>query len=217
MGDPDVRGALLEALLALNTPRCEELLDEALAAGSLLTVADRLLAPCLEDIGARWERGELALSQVYMGARICERWVTAHPAEVAPPRSLRLATALLHDRHALGLQIVTLVLRSAGYQPVALGAGSAEELHARAKQAGVEVLLVSTLMLASALRVRELRALIDGDGGPYKLVVGGAPFRFDSQLADEVGADAAGGSATDALRILRELEGQLAGQREGQR
>lgn len=213
-----MKGALFEALLALNRPRCEELLDGALAEGSLLTVADALLAPCLEDIGARWERGELALSQLYMGARICERWVAAQPIDAAAPRTLRIGTALLHDRHALGMQIVTLALRSGGYAPIDIGSGSAEELHGRAMEAGVEVLLVSTLMLASALRVRELRALIDAAGRPYLLVVGGAPFRFDGQLAAEVGADAAGGSATDALRILRELEGQLReGQPEGQR
>lgn len=205
MVHPDTREALIEALLALDTPRCEALLDQALSERTLAVVADELLTPCLEELGARWERGELALSQLYMGARICERWVGARRAEEASPKALKVGVALLHDRHALGLQVVTLALRSAGYEPIELGAGSAEELHARAKAAGVEVLLVSVLMLASALRVRELRALIDADGEPYKLAVGGAPFRFDSELAAEVGAHAAGDSATSALRIVREL------------
>jgi hypothetical protein len=38
-------------------------------------------------------------------------------------------------------------------------------------------------------------------------VVGGAPFRFDDQLWREVGADAMGLSASDALKILDAMGG----------
>ena len=69
------------------------------------------------------------------------------------------------------------------------------------------MLLVSTLMLSSALRVRELSALLRNAGSTMKLVVGGAPFLFDERLWREVGADAMGRCATEAPRIVEQICG----------
>jgi methanogenic corrinoid protein MtbC1 len=64
------------------------------------------------------------------------------------------------------------------------------------------VLLVSTLLLPSALRVKDLRRRLDELHAPTRLIVGGAPFRLDPQLWREVGADANGNSATDAIALV---------------
>jgi methanogenic corrinoid protein MtbC1 len=77
----------------------------------------------------------------------------------------------------------------------------------RAVEDGVEVLLVSTLMLPSALRVGVLRSELLRLGSTAKIVVGGAPFRLDERLWREVGADAAGRSAADAVAIVDRLSG----------
>ena len=71
--------------------------------------------------------------------------------------------------------------------------------------AHVRILLVSTLMLPSALRVREVRRLLDEEGVSPKIVVGGAPFRFDPRLWKDVGADAMGAGAAEAVAIVRRL------------
>ena len=60
-------------------------------------------------------------------------------------------------------------------------------------------------MLPSALKIKELRAKLDVAGLAVKLVVGGAPFRFDPQLWREVGADACGQNALEAIEIVRGL------------
>ena len=62
-------------------------------------------------------------------------------------------------------------------------------------------------MLSSALQVRKVRDLIGRMHLPIKLIVGGAPFRFDGQLWKEVGADAMGYSAVDALEIMNRIKG----------
>ena len=65
--------------------------------------------------------------------------------------------------------------------------------------------MVSVLMLNSALRLRELReALGEGPERP-RLVVGGAPFRFNPRLWQEVGADAVGQTGVDAVAIAQRL------------
>ena len=78
-----------------------------------------------------------------------------------------------------------------------------DHLAEKAIHQGIEVLLISTLMLRSALRVKDLRKRLRDLGGDVKILVGGAPFRFDDQLFKDVDADAMGTSASDAMAFLR--------------
>ena len=177
--------------------------------------ADELLVPALERIGAAFERGEVALSQVYLAGRICEGLLgdlAPAPDLTAAPRP-RVGVAALEDHHVLGKRMVLSVLRAAGYAPVDFGHGMrAADLARRAREERLEVLLVSTLMLRSAMRVKDLVDLLARDGGPpLPVVVGGAPFRLDPQLALEVSASACGRSATEAPRLIAQVLGSAGG------
>jgi methanogenic corrinoid protein MtbC1 len=115
---------------------------------------------------------------------------------------------VIEDYHALGKRIVLSVLRASGIPVRDYGCGlSAEELAERARADGIQVLLVSALMLRAALRIKDLVAAVRAAGLPLKVVAGGAPFTFDRRLAEEVGADAVGYSASDAVEIVRRLLG----------
>jgi methanogenic corrinoid protein MtbC1 len=72
---------------------------------------------------------------------------------------------------------------------------------------GIEILLISTLMLSSALRVAEVRESIEKAGCRVKIIVGGAPFRFDENLWREVGADAMCRNASDVIATIAALQG----------
>jgi methanogenic corrinoid protein MtbC1 len=80
-----------------------------------------------------------------------------------------------------------------------------EELVKRIQQDQVKILLISVLMLPSALRIKKLRERLNQVGSKVKIVVGGAPFRFDEQLWREVGADAVGRSATEAVDVVNQV------------
>jgi len=77
------------------------------------------------------------------------------------------------------------------------------------KKDGIKILLISVLMLPSALKVREVREKLDGSGLNIKIVVGGAPFLFDDKLWKEVGADAMGRYASEAVTIITSLTGDI--------
>jgi len=53
------------------------------------------------------------------------------------------------------------------------------------------------------LKVADLKKMLINY--PVKVIVGGAPFRFDSSLWKEVGADAFGYNASDAFDIIQSL------------
>ena len=60
-------------------------------------------------------------------------------------------------------------------------------------------------MLPAALRVKDLQCALKEGGIRVKVIVGGAPFRFDPLLWKDVGADGVGNNAGDALDIVRKL------------
>ena len=74
--------------------------------------------PALDGIGRSWEAGDLSLSQVYMGARICEELI-GEPARVRRCRAgsdqPRVAMAALDDHHLLGKRMVLSVMRGCGF------------------------------------------------------------------------------------------------------
>ncbi len=167
-------------------------------------LVERIVAPALERIGFAWEKGDVALSQVYMASRICEEELdTLIPGNDRTVHDEpRMAIAVLEDHHRLGKRIVHSMLAASGFGLFDYDRVDADELIERVHTEGVEVLLVSTLMLRSALRVKYVRGALDERGIDVKIVVGGAPFRFDPRLWKEVGADATAGSASAAISIV---------------
>ena len=164
----------------------------------------------LEDIGNEWERGDLSLAQVYMSGVLCEELVvpflperrSALPSDTGP----RMAIAVLEDRHALGKRLVSSALHAEGYFPTDYGSGlTAEQVAERAAEEGIEVLLISTLMLHAALKVADLRKRLESLGAPTRIIVGGAPFRLDESLWREVGAHAFGPTAHSALSLIQNM------------
>ncbi|MEO5348696.1 MAG: cobalamin-dependent protein [Magnetococcus sp. YQC-3] len=196
-----------EALEAYDVPRAESLFQLALTLGPPALMVEALLVPTLEAIGYAWEEGEVALSQIYMSGRLCEKLVEAlpvssvHAQESSPPRQ---AIAVLNDYHLLGKRIVYSMLRASGIPLHDYGRVTTQELVERVISDGVTLLLISTLMLPSALQVRDVRNAFDSRNVKVHIVVGGAPFLFDHALWQEVGADAMGRNASDAIRITRQ-------------
>ncbi len=225
--------AFVAALLAMDRSSLEHVVAGT-GARDLLAPIDTLVVPALEHIGEQWEQGEVSLSQVYMSGRLCEALISglsqkfdeaaggasgvadigarsgarhgSGPAGADVSSGLKIGISTLGDYHLLGKRMVCAILRASGYQVRDYGATDAATLASHVVRDGVQVLLLSVLMLPSALRVKELRAALDAAGKRTRILVGGAPFRFDPKLYLEVGADAAGASAADALALVRAAE-----------
>ena len=203
---------LREALLTLDHAELSAVLQEHCGpdATDRIRLADELIAPALLSIGDDWDRGEVALSQVYMAGRMMERALDRQ-LPPAPPRpgAPRVGIGVLEDHHALGKRIVAAVLNSAGYEVVDLGNGlGPAAMVERAVEHDVDILMISVLMLNRALHVSEVRAQLRSRGLERPaVVVGGAPFVHDPDLFRRVGADACGKTAADALRYVIAYEG----------
>jgi methanogenic corrinoid protein MtbC1 len=197
-----------QALLNLDQEGASKILrgpDEVLLPNARM---EAIIVPALEHIGSEWEEGRLALSQVYMSGRQCEQIMNdlrSGADREDRPESRKIAIAVLEDYHLLGLRLVYSVLCASGYRLDNYGRQTVEDLAERVAAEKVDILLVSVLMLRSALRVRDLRAALDSAGCHAELIVGGAPFRLDSALWREVNADGTADSAAGAVALLNGL------------
>lgn len=202
--------AFKAALLALDRVEARQIFEQAAGTLPPIVAVERLVVPALQDIGGDWEAGNLALSQIYMSGRFCEDLVE----EVLPPsdpdrkHQPRSAIAVLNDFHLLGKRIVYAMLRASGFELFDYGRMEVEGLVHRVLEDKVRVLLISALILPSALKVREVVARLKIQAPELRIAVGGAPFLFDRQLWREVGADAMGVNAAEAVTIIQRWMGE---------
>lgn len=204
-------GVFREALETLDRIEAESVVNQARAEMTPIQVVDQVVVPALEQIGRAWETGDVALSQVYMSGRICEELVeqVLPPSDPDRKHQPRSAIVLLNDYHVLGKRIVYSVMRASGFELFDYGRMDVHEVVERAITDRLRVLLISVLILPSALKVREVCTQLKARGADIRVVVGGAPFLFDEELWREVGADAMGRSASDAVAIVERLMGEM--------
>jgi len=207
----DLSGQFQQALLSMDRLAAKKIVTKASEELTPLELVDHIIVTALTRIGESWERGDAALSQVYMSGRICEELVDGLLPPGDPQRKDQpsMAIAVLNDYHLLGKRIVYSVLRAGGFDLKDYGRVTVDEVIGKVKADQTRVLLISTLMLHSALHVRDVVAGLKAADLNVKVVVGGAPFRFDTQLWREVNADAMGHSASDVPGIVRTILGGL--------
>ncbi|HEY8037491.1 MAG TPA: cobalamin-dependent protein [Methylobacter sp.] len=200
-----------EALESLDQIKAKVLFQQALRGHSPIEIVEQVVVPALEQIGQHWNEGSIALSQIYMSGRFCEELVEQVLPSSDPDRKHqpRQAIVVLNDYHMLGKRIIYSVMRASGFELFNYGRMDVNELVERVITDKLRILLISVLMMPSALKIRELRNALDARGVQLKILVGGAPFQFDPQLWREVGADAMGLSAADAVTIVQHWAGEM--------
>ena len=192
------------SLEVLDRVGADKIFEQALSSMTPIQAVEGVVVPALQQTGEAWAAGSVALSQIYMGGRFCEELVekVLPPSDPDRKHQPRSAIVVFSDYHMLGKRIVYSLMRASGFELFDYGRMDADELVERAVADRIRVLLISVLMLPSALRVRDVCARLRAASPGIRIVVGGAPFLFDERLWSEVGADAMGRSAADAVTIV---------------
>lgn len=205
----DIVNDFMQAILSLDRISVKQIFEEQSHRMTPIDFIDEVVVVALERLGTGWQEGKIALSQVYMGGRICEDLVS----EILPPgnperrNQPRMAICVLSDHHKLGKVIVYSLLRASGFDLLDFGTIEVDELVERIKKEKIEILLISVLMLPSALQVKKVTAKLKDMGLDIKIIVGGAPFRFDDQLWQEVGATSMCRTASEVVAVVHQFMG----------
>lgn len=172
---------------------------------------DHIARKVLEEIGASWSRGQASLAQVYMSGTICEALIEEKYGPMADlgHETSDIAVVTLDDFHPLGKKLLTAVLKAHAIKAMDMGYGlKLEEIVDRLEKDKIKLLLISVLMLPSALRIKDLKDAMDRRHLETKIMVGGSPFRLDPQLWRAVRADYVGDAPMDAVHLIRRMKGE---------
>lgn len=178
-------------------------------------VVFEIIIPAIEEMMAKIEQDPDAnLAQHFMTAQIAAEVTEKMLAKFAKPPEVVgrvvIGTAF-GDLHSLGKRIVSGCLKSLMVDVIDLGVNvSAEKFVDTAVAENAQVIAISSMMVHTAngengcLKVRELLHA-KGLEHKIKLVVGGAPYRFDPNLYHKVGADTWAADGVTAAKVIADL------------
>jgi len=210
-----------EAVFETDKEAAFEVINKALTEG--VTPEDivfKVVIPAVEEMMSRITKDPDAnLAQHFMTAQIASEVTEAmlkkfrHPPETIG--RIVIGTAY-SDLHSLGKRIVMGCLKALMVDVTDLGVNvPAEEFVDAAVKNDACVIGISAMMVHSAKGengCREVRRILKERGleDRIKIIVGGAPYRFDSELYKSVGADDWApdgiGAAKLIVDLIRELE-----------
>ncbi len=215
----EVRRLFAQTLQESDRRGAQRLLRGAFAAGHNPSwLLREVVSPAIEAISQRWTEHVMSLSQIYVaGLMVKDSTELLSPGPVAgeSPIGKVVIGVAEGDHHGLGKVIVSAFLRSAGFAVVDLGLTVAPKAFVDAALAeDADIIAISALMVDPALRIREVREEMKRRWAEkIRLLVGGAPFRYNPKLYEVVGADATAPTAYEAIAVAKRLlEGRDGGQ-----
>jgi 5-methyltetrahydrofolate--homocysteine methyltransferase len=211
MTHDDILKGLYEETLVGNAPAVRELTEAGLAAEmppeSMLYDA---LIPSLEEVGARFERGDYFVPEMLIAAKAMQGALDILRPLLVETGVQQIGTFVMGtvkgDVHDIGKNLVNIMLEGAGFTVIDLGVNVAPEKFVEQVEehkpeiVGFSAFLTTTMpMFKANINALQKAGLRD----KVIVMVGGAPVT--QEYADAVGADGYAADASTAVRKAKEL------------
>jgi 5-methyltetrahydrofolate--homocysteine methyltransferase len=188
-----------------------EATERLLASRTPLEVIDGCFIPALDEVGARFEKGELFLPQLMASAEAVKAGFdavrAAAPAAAGASKGSIVLATVKGDIHDIGKNIVKMLLENYGYRVYDLGRDVDPQLVLDAVRAhGVQLVGLSALMTTTVRAMEETIALLRREAPDVRVMVGGAVLT--PEYARMVGADWYAKDAAESARIAGEFFAQ---------
>jgi 5-methyltetrahydrofolate--homocysteine methyltransferase len=211
MTHDEILQGLYDNTLIGNAPEVKDLTNQGLAEGlgpeSMLYDA---LIPSLEEVGARFERGDYFVPEMLIAARAMQGALDILRPLLAETGAKPIGTYVMGtvkgDVHDIGKNLVNIMLEGAGFTVYDLGVNVAPETFVQQIQehqpdvVGFSAFLTTTMPMFKANINALQKAGIRDD---VIVMVGGAPVT--QEYADAVGADGYAADASTAVRLAKDL------------
>ncbi len=211
MNDEEILQQLYDQTLVGNRPAVVELTEQGLAGGlAPEKMLFEALIPALEEVGARFERGDFFVPEMLIAGRAMTGALDLLRPLLAQTGAETVGTFLMGtvkgDVHDIGKNLVDIMLEGAGFKVVDLGVQVAPETFVEAirehrpQVVGFSAFLTTTMpMFKTNIEAIEKAGLRDD----VIIMVGGAPVT--QEYADAVGADGYAPDAAQATKRAKEL------------
>ena len=209
----DILAEISESLLNGDDEKAGRLTRQALEQGlPPKEILDRGLIAGMTTVGERFKAREIFLPEVLLAAKAMyagmDQLRPLLVKEGLPSAGKVVLGSVQGDLHDIGKNLVGVLLRGAGFEVVDLGNDVApERFLAAAKEHHAPVIGMSALLTTTMPVMKTVVDLVKEQGfaGQIKTIVGGAPV--DAEFAGQIGADAHGFDAADAVERVKSLLG----------
>ncbi len=202
---------IAEKLVELNSEEVQLSIREALDAGfppqEIIQVG---LGKGMETVGSRYEKGDYFLSELIMAATIMNEGMETLYPHLKGETLVNVGKAIIGtvegDLHDIGKNIVVSMLESAGFKVYDLGTDVPPSRFVEgAREYKPDLVCMSTLLSVTMSKVKETIDKLQEAGlrNRVKILVGGRCL--NEKIASEMGADAFGRDAWDAVNKARQL------------
>jgi methylmalonyl-CoA mutase cobalamin-binding domain/chain len=200
----------LKALLLGDDPEASLTWAKDVLAGDL-NVTDffnMVFTPAMAAVGDKFGRMEIFLPELMDAADraqkisddVVQPMLTASNSGQEVIRGKVVIGSVKGDLHDIGKNMVVLMLRVNGFEVIDMGVDvPPREFLDKAKEVKADIVALSSLMTTSMPYMKECVELRDGFGlkDDFAVIVGGAPIT--AEYTAEIGADAFGKSAVEAV------------------
>lgn len=166
----------------------------------------------MDIVGQRFGAHEIFLPELLLAARAMNAGIDLlKPLFLGgemPTQGKVVIGTVKGDLHDIGKNLVGIMLKGAGYEVIDVGCDVKAEVFVDAAEAeGASVVGLSALLTTTMTGMKEVVELVRTRGlqNKVKVIVGGAPL--SKAFADEIGADAYGYDASNAVEVVKELVG----------
>ena len=214
MTSEELLGQLYDETLVGNKPAVLELTNQGLAMGlGPETLLYEALIPSLEEVGARFERGDFFVPEMLIAGKAMAGALEILRPLLAETGAQTIGTIVMGtvkgDVHDIGKNLVNIMFEGAGFQVIDLGVQVAPEKFIEAIKehkpdiVGFSAFLTTTMpMFKANINALQKSGLRD----QVIVMVGGAPVT--QEYADVVGADGYAADASAAVARAKELLAQ---------
>lgn len=167
------------------------------------------MIPAMREMGDRFSRSEIFVPQMLISARAMQAGLTIlEPLLAETDREAPVKVAIgtvKNDLHDIGKNLVTIMLKGAGYDVIDLGTNCGVEKYQEAVDQGARIIMCSALLTTTRDYIQKVVEHF-GNNDEIKIIVGGAPV--DQNFADSIGADGYGEDANSAVKIVENIVNQ---------
>lgn len=211
MNHDELIKALYDETLMGNAPAVLELTNTAIASGmGPDTILFDALIPSLEEVGARFERGDFFVPEMLIAGKAMSGALNVLRPLLAETGAESIGTFLMGtvkgDVHDIGKNLVNIMLEGAGFTVIDIGVQAAPEKFIDAIRehkpdiVGMSAFLTTTMPMFK-VNIHEITKA--GLRDEVIIMVGGAPVT--QEYADAVGADGYASDASTAVRLAKDL------------
>ena len=211
MTHEEILQSLYDNTLIGNAPEVKDLTNAGLADGmdpeSILYDA---LIPSLEEVGARFERGDFFVPEMLIAARAMQGALDILRPLLAETGAQQVGTYVMGtvkgDVHDIGKNLVNIMLEGAGFTVIDLGVNVApEKFIEKINEVNPDIVGFSAFLTTTMPMFKANINAIEKAGLREKVIimVGGAPVT--QEYADAVGADGYAADASTAVRLAKDL------------